>query len=140
DKAKGSSEDHPSVMDVDDPTLSQSGMVRHWWKLRGEQRGWQRSLVINGLGAVTTLLVALVIASTKFLEGAWIVVLLIPLLVLMFLSISRHYERVERERTTDIPVHPKDIHHRLIVPIAGLDRASIQSMAYARSISPLVTA
>ena len=121
-------------------TLSQGGMVRHWWRLRRESKGWQRKLAINGLGAFTTLLVSVVIASTKFLEGAWIVVLLIPLLVLMFLGINRHYRRVEGERTTDIPVHPRDIHHRLIVPIAGLDRASIQSLAYARSISPLVTA
>lgn len=121
-------------------TLSQSGMVRHWWRLRKEHKGWQRSLLINGLGALTTLLVSLVIASTKFLEGAWIVVVLIPLLVLMFLSIHRHYQRVERERVTDIPIHPKDIHHRLIVPIAGLDRAAIQSLAYARSITSHVTA
>lgn len=66
--------------------------------------------------------------------------MLIPLLVLLFLAIHRHYQRVERERTTDIPVHPKDIHHRFIVPIAGLDHATIQSMAYARSISQHVTA
>lgn len=121
-------------------TLSQSGMVLHWWRLRGQQKGWQRSMLINGLGACTTLIVSLVIASTKFLEGAWIVVILIPLLVLMFLGIHRHYLRVERERTIYIPIHPKDIHHRLIVPIAGLDRAAIQSLAYARSISPHVTA
>jgi amino acid transporter len=121
-------------------TLSQSGMVRHWWKLRGQHKGWQRSMVINGIGALTTLLVALVIATTKFLEGAWIVVILIPLLVLMFLAIHRHYRRVERQRTTGIPIHPKDIHHRLIVPIAGLDRASLQSLAYARSITRHVTA
>ncbi len=121
-------------------TLSQSGMVRHWWKLRGQHKGWQRSMVINGTGALTTLLVALVIATTKFLEGAWIVVILIPLLVLMFLAIHRHYRRVEEQRTTDIPIHPKDIHHRLIVPIAGLDRASLQSLAYARSITRHVTA
>jgi amino acid transporter len=121
-------------------TLSQSGMVRHWWRLRREHKGWLRSMVINGLGALTTLLVSLVISSTKFLEGAWIVVVLIPLLVLMFLSIHRHYQRVERERVTDIPIHPKDIRHRLIVPIAGLDRAAIQSLAYARSITPHVTA
>src|SRR5712692_9963596 len=76
-------------------TLSQAGMVRHWWRLRGEHKGWQRSMAINGLGAVTTFVVALVIASTKFLEGAWIVVLLIPLLVMMFLGIQRHYKRVE---------------------------------------------
>jgi hypothetical protein len=114
-------------------------MVRHWWRLRGQHKGWQRSMVINGTGALTTLLVALVIATTKFLEGAWIVVILIPLLVLMFLAIHRHYRRVEKQRTTAIPIHPKDIHHRLIVPIAGLDRASLQSLAYARSITRHVT-
>ena len=121
-------------------TLSQSGMVRHWWRLRRTQRGWQRRLAINGLGAFTTLVVSLVIASTKFLEGAWIVVLLIPLLVLMFVAINRHYQKVERERVVDIPIHPRDIHHRVIVPIAGLDRAAIQSLAYARSITPHTTA
>ncbi len=121
-------------------TLSQSGMVRHWWRLRNEHKGWQRSLFINGLGAFTTLLVAVVISYTKFLQGAWIVVILIPLLVMMFLGIHRHYERVELQRTTDIPLHPRDIHHRLIVPIAGLDRVSVQSLAYARSISRHVTA
>ncbi len=121
-------------------TLSQSGMVRHWWRLRREKKGWQRSMVINGLGALTTLLVALVIATTKFLEGAWIVVVLIPLLVLMFLGISHHYKYVERERVIPLPLHPKDIRHRLIVPIAELNRASKQAVAYARSISPQVTA
>jgi hypothetical protein len=115
-------------------------MVRHWWRLRNQKRGWQRSLAINGLGAVTTLVVALIIAATKFLEGAWIVVFLIPLLVLMFLGIHHHYNRVERERVTDIPVHPRDIRHRIIVPIAGLDRAAIESLAYARSITRHVTA
>ena len=121
-------------------TLSQSGMVMHWWRLRAEQRGWQRSMIINGLGAVTTGVVALVIASMKFLEGAWIVVLLIPIMVMLFLAIHRHYQHFERERTFDIPVRPQDIHHRLIVPIDRLDRAAIQSLAYARSISPHVTA
>jgi len=121
-------------------TLSQGGMVRHWWRLRREHKGWQRSLVLNGLGAVSTLLVSLVIATTKFLEGAWIVVFLIPLLVLMFISISHHYQRVERGRVTDIPIHPKDIRHCLVVPIAELNLASKQSLAYARSISPHVIA
>jgi amino acid transporter len=121
-------------------TLSQGGMVLHWWRLRRDHKGWLRSMFINGLGAFTTLIVALVIATTKFLEGAWIVVVLIPLLVLMFMAINRHYERVEREKVTYIPIHPQDIHHRVIVPIAGLDRAAIQSLAYARSISKHVTA
>lgn len=121
-------------------TLSQAGMVSHWWHLRQQQKGWQRSIIINGLGALTTGLVAIVISSTKFLEGAWIVILLIPLLVLLFLGIRRHYLRAERERTTFLPPRPQDIHHRIIVPIAGLDRAAVQSLAYARSISPHVTA
>ena len=121
-------------------TLSQGGMVLHWWRLRNEHKKWRRSFFLNGLGAVTTLIVALIIASTKFLEGAWIVVVLIPILVLMFTAINRHYERVEREKVSDIPIHPQDIHHRVIVPIAGLDRAAIQSLAYARSISKHVTA
>jgi amino acid transporter len=121
-------------------TLSQSGMVRHWWKLRAVHKGWQRSLVINGLGSVTTFIVALVIASTKFVEGAYIVVILIPLLVVMFIGISRHYRNIEGERTSNIPIHPGDIRHRIIVPIAGLDRVSKQSIAYARSMSNHVIA
>jgi amino acid transporter len=121
-------------------TLSQAGMVRHWWRLRHEKKGWQRSMAINGLGAFTTLLVSLIISITKFTSGAWIVVLLIPLLVLMFLGIAHHYHYVEQERIADIPVRPQDIHHRLIVPMERLDRATVQSLAYARSISPHVTA
>ena len=114
-------------------------MVRHWLRLRREHKGWQRSLVINGLGAMTTLLVALVIASTKFLAGAWIVVVLIPLLVVLFLGISHHYRRVERELTTSLPLKQEAIRHRLIVPIASLNPAARFSLAYARSISRHVT-
>jgi amino acid transporter len=121
-------------------TLSQSGMVVHWWGLRARARHWLRSLSINGVGAVATGLVALVVASTKFLEGAWIVVVLIPLLVLLFMGISHHYQYVERERITRLPLHPQDIHHRLIVPLAVLNQASKLALAYARSISPQVAA
>src|SRR5581483_8772670 len=121
-------------------TLSQAGMVRHWWRLRASHRGWLRSMLINGLGATATLAVALVISATKFFEGAWIVVLLIPLLVLMFLLIRRHYLRVERERTTAVPLSAADVRHRLIVPLDGLNHATQQSLAYARSISAAVTA
>src|SRR5712691_3540429 len=121
-------------------TLSQAGMVRHWWKLRTSHKGWLRSMLINGLGATATLAVALVISATKFLEGAWIVVLLIPLLVVMFLLIRHHYLRVERERTTAVPLSPKAVQHRLIVPVADFNSAARQSLAYARSISSQVAA
>jgi amino acid transporter len=121
-------------------TLSQSGMVLHWWRLRATKKTWLRSAIINGTGALTTALVALVIAVTKFASGAWIVVVLIPLLVLMFIGIHQHYARVERERTTTIPASPADIKHMFIVPIAGMDRVSVQSLSYARSITDNVIA
>ena len=120
-------------------TLSQAGMVRHWYRLRAQDKTWRRSMLINGAGAATTALVAIVISVTKFVEGAWIVVLLIPCIVWMFTAIHRHYEHYERERTSDIPLNPHDIHHRIIVPVDRLDRASLQSVSYARSISPHVT-
>ena len=121
-------------------TLSQSGMVLHWWRLRNEQKHWLRSLLINGLGAFTTLMVAAIITWSKFTSGAWIVVILIPALVLMFIGIHRHYTKVERERTTNVPAKPAEIKHLFIVPIAGLDGVSVQSLAYARSISKRVIA
>jgi amino acid transporter len=121
-------------------TLSQGGMVLHWWRLRHEHKHWLRSMIINGLGALATLVVAAIIAVTKFSEGAWIVVILIPILIAMFLLIHHHYTRVERERTTAVPIHPKDIHHRLIVPVDALNQGTRQSLAYARSISPHVAA
>ncbi len=121
-------------------TLSQGGMVLHWWRLRREHRGWLRSLLINGLGTVTTFIVALVIATTKFLEGAYIVVVLIPLLVLMFLAIRAHYARFERERTTNIPDKPMNVKHLFIVPVASMSAVAVQSLSYARSIAKRVVA
>ncbi len=121
-------------------TLSQAGMVRHWWKLRATNKHWSRSIVINGLGAITTFIVAVVISSTKFFDGAWIVVILIPFIVIMLELIHRHYTRVEHERTSEIPIRPGDIHHRLVVPVAGLDAIAKQSVSYARSITADVVA
>ncbi len=121
-------------------TLSQSGMVLHWRRLRSQQKNWRRSMLINGLGAFTTLTVATIITFSKFTSGAWIVTILIPLLVLMFVGIHKHYTRVERERTTTLPPKPAEIRHMFIVPIAGLDAVSVQSLSYARSISQRVIA
>ncbi|HZD16617.1 MAG TPA: APC family permease, partial [Actinomycetota bacterium] len=73
-------------------TLSQAGMVRRWLRLR--EKGWRRSAMINGLGAVATGVVLVIITATKFIHGAWIVVAAVPLIVLLLLSIHRHYERV----------------------------------------------
>jgi amino acid transporter len=120
-------------------TLSQIGLVRHWFDLR-QERNWQVRAGVNGLGAVATGIVAIVVAVSKFLLGAWIVLLLIPLLVGMMLAIGRHYNRVKGELEGDIPVTPAAIKHTIIVPVADLNRIAIQTLAYARSISPNVTA
>jgi amino acid transporter len=121
-------------------TLSQSGMVRHWIRLRG--KNWRRSLVINGMGAVATGVVTIIIAATKFVHGAWVVVALIPLLVALFYSIYGHYQRVAvQQQVEDLPRPlPQERIGKVLVPIAGINRAVIRTLAYARGISQDVTA
>ena len=119
-------------------TLSQSGMVRHWWRLRGP--GWQRSLVVNLSGAVATAMVVVVITVSKFDRRAWVVVLLIPILFLMFRGIHHHYERARAQVAPLTPVSVSDVHHIMLVPIADLNQPALQSLAYARSITSDVIA
>lgn len=121
-------------------TLSQSGMVIHWWRLRAVQsNGWQRSMVINGIGALTTGLVAIVIMITKFDRGAWIVVLLVPLLVVMFRGISRHY-RVVAQQITQLDTLPAAaMRHQALAPISRMDRVAERTLGYARSLGLPVT-
>lgn len=119
-------------------TMSQSGMVLHWWRLR--ERGWRRSMIINAVGAVTTAIVTLVVAAVRFREGAWIVVVILPLLVLLFKAIHRHYVKATEELNPETPLTAPQIRHNIIVPVASLNRVALQTLAYARSISPNVTA
>ena len=122
-------------------TLSQLGMVRRWWRTRTP--GWQRSMAVNGLGALATFVVLLISAYTKFLLGAWIVVVLIPVIILMFLAINRHYRRFDTEMAesaTLLPTEPTEIKHTVIVPVARLNKIAMSALAYARSLSPNVTA
>jgi amino acid transporter len=122
-------------------TLSQSGMVRHWYRLRNEVRGWRWRAAMNGTGAVATGLVALIVGAAKFALGAWIILLLIPVLILLMVAIRHHYEAVEEALTPDwstarLPIKPP----RVLVPIGRIDQASLSAIAYARSISADVTA
>src|SRR5690606_14348843 len=75
-------------------TLSQAGLVRRWWRLRDEQPGWQYLLLLNGVGALATGAVALIVGISKFALGAWMVLVLIPLLVGMMWKIKRHYDHL----------------------------------------------
>ena len=120
-------------------TLSQSSMVVRWWRLRTP--GWQRSLLFNAIGALSTFVVLLVILITRFTRGAWIVALLIPILVMIFLRIHRHYEFVAAHLSLERFGAPPHIRrHRVIVPIGGVHRGVLHALHYARTLSPDVTA
>jgi amino acid transporter len=137
-------------------TLSQTGMARRWWKSGhlkpGQQveepgsvltydRKWMMKMIINSFGAVCTATVMVVFASTKFRDGAWIVLLLTPILVTIFFSIHRHYKNLAKNLTLERYGSPRPItRQRVIVPIASIHRGSLQALAYARSISDDVTA
>jgi hypothetical protein len=120
-------------------TLSQSGMVVRWWKRR--EKGWRAGLLINGLGAVTTAVIVVIVASTKFLSGAWLVMVLAPILILLMLAIRAHYRSMSGQLQAlpggDDDVEPDPI---VIVPLARLDRPARRALAFARTISPHATA
>jgi amino acid transporter len=121
-------------------TLSQSGMVVRWWRRR--EPGWRRGLMINGLGAATTAVIALIVASTKFLTGAWVVIVMAPMLIALMLGIRRHYRVVDAALALDrIPEGRETAAEPIvIVPIARLDRPARQAIAFANSISAHPTA
>lgn len=119
-------------------TLSQFGMVVRWNRLRDP--GWKSGRLLNGLGALVTGLVAIVVATTKFTHGAWMVLLLIPILVLTFRGIHRHYHQVETQIQNITPIISGDIQHIIIVPASRLDSIFSQTLAYANSITSNVTA
>jgi amino acid transporter len=119
-------------------TLSQAGMVIHWRTKR--ERGWKTSAAINGFGAVVTGIVLLIVAVTKTLEGAWIVLLLIPLIVMVFKQTHRHYAHVAAELTLK-GYHPQArLHNTVLVPIGGLQRAVVDALRYAETLSDDVRA
>jgi amino acid transporter len=117
-------------------TLSQSGMVRRWWRLRAEQRGWRRRLAINGIGALTTGVVAIEVAASKFLLGAWVVLLLIPLQIAVMLFIHHHYQASAKKLAVreDVVISPPRREERVIVPVPGITRDVIQAINVGRSI------
>ena len=138
-------------------TLSQSGMARRWWKLGHLAVGqeirepgsilrhepdWKPRMIINGFGALCTATVAVVFATTKFREGAWIVLILTPILVTIFFSIHRHYKGVARRLSLDdfkgLP--GRRTRHRVIMPISGVHQGTLEGLRYARLLSDDVTA
>ncbi len=115
-------------------TLSQFGMVKHWFG--GRDAGWRWRLAVNAAGGVLTAVVLVIVVSEKFANGAYLVVILVPVLVAMMLFISRQYGRSRRQLAVDpalIVAAPKR-EQRIVVPIHGVDRATIQAVNVGRSI------
>jgi len=144
-------------------TLSQSGMVVHWLRERRKLRAgsgslpevvlededrsyfvtdevtapanWKKSLVINAIGALATFIVLCVFIATKFIHGAWIVIVMIPLLVALFRAIHKHYVMVAKQLSTEGLAPLRPIKHIVIVPISGIHRGVVSALQYAKSIA-----
>jgi len=137
-------------------SLSQTGMARRWWKSGHLKPGeeikepgstvvhdphWVTKMIINGFGAVCTFVVMIVFAATKFHDGAWVIVVIIPILVAIFFTIHRHYKSLASKLTLEHYTSLKSItRHRVIVFIAGVHRGSLTALNYARALSDDVTA
>jgi amino acid transporter len=130
-------------------TLSQSGMVRHWWRLR--EPGWRVSIVINGVGATATAVVAVIIAATKFTHGAWASILLMTLLILLFALIRRHYDWFHgRVRVQDdslrssipstVPAERLAAREHIVVPVDAINKVTLAALGLVRELSSRVTA
>ena len=114
-------------------TVSQAGMVVHWKRKRGT--GWQVKTAVNGVGAVATAMVVADIAVTRFLGGAWIVIVLVPILVVVFFNIHRHYIRVKSNLAASrIDAFLPSKHHAMVL-VSGLHAGVVQALAYGRLIS-----
>ena len=119
-------------------TLSQAGMVRKWRREGGE--GWLGSALLNLVGAASTGVVLVVVAVTKFAEGAWIILVLIPLLVLWFRSVHKHYARVAEQLSLRDFTEEARPHNTVLVPIGGVHRAVVQALQYAKMLGSDVRA
>src|SRR6059036_560880 len=118
-------------------TFSQSGMVRRWLRLR--EKGWRWRVWVNGVGAVVTGVVLLTLAVTKFVEGAWIVVVVIPVLVGVFMAMRRHYDEVAAELSLEGLEGPPEFQHTVLVPIGDVHRGVVRAVQYAKTLAPTAT-
>ena len=115
-------------------TLSQSGMVRHHFKHR--EPHWQLHSVINAIGAFTTGLIAIIVVVSKFTEGAWIPAMLIPIMVAIFKSIGRHYDKGRRAVAAEPGYWPRRETHTMVVLVGGINKGVLHGVQYARSLAP----
>jgi amino acid transporter len=115
-------------------TLSQASMVRRWLRLRPAR--WQWRVAISTLGAVTTGVVLVVVAATKFVDGAWIVIVLIAILIMTFVVIRQHYQDVARQLSLEGYGAPAEMTHTVLVLVGDLHRGVVEALQYAQALSP----
>ncbi len=115
-------------------TLSQAGMVRRWTRLRTPH--WRLKAVVNAIGAATTGIVLFVVLSAKFIHGAWIITLIVPILVLGFLKISTHYRTLASALRLESYAPPRTMRHAVLVLVPGLHKGVVRALRYAKSIAP----
>ncbi len=123
-----------------DFTISQAGMIRHWWRER--PRGWRQRLAVNAVGCVATGIVAVVVTTVKFVDGAFVVLLLIPLLVAGMLFIRREYDSQSRELAVreDAVIPGPHREQRVVIPVNGINRAVVQAVNFGRTLAKDVRA
>ena len=119
-------------------TLSQAGMVIHWKKT--QTPGWKTSALINGFGAIVTGIVLVIVAITKTLEGAWIVLVLIPIIIAVFKATRGHYDHVSSQLTLRNYTPQARVHNTVLIPIGGMQRAVVEALRYAETLSDDVRA
>src|SRR5262249_1936230 len=112
-------------------TLSQWGMVQH--HRTEHEQGWRRNIAINGVGASATAIGAIVIATTKFTGGAWVPLVVIPIIVVGFKSIKNHYDHVSQGLKVGLDYKPRRMNHTVVVLVGGVHRGVMEALAYARS-------
>lgn len=116
-------------------TMSQAGMVAHWWRESGT--GAWRNMLINGIGAVATGLTVLIVIVAKFSEGAWITVIAIPSLLALMYGVNRHYQKLWQEIVVNTPLNPeKEPHPLLVVLMTGWTRVGKEALRFAVTLSP----
>ncbi len=117
-------------------TLSQAGMVQHWRKQEGDHKGRGWHMFVNGVGAVATGLTTIVVLASKFMAGAWVTALLVPILILLMHSVKKHYTRVHSEMADMTPMNVQNLEQPLVViPMAGWNRISEKAMRFGMLIS-----
>ncbi len=114
-------------------TLSQSGMVLHWLRKRDE--GWRHRAIVNAIGAAVTGIVLIVVAATKFVLGAWLIVVLIPLLLVAFRAIRRHYDYVAQRLSLDMASEVKPLRNLNLLLVGGMHRGTLEGLEYLRALT-----